>query len=540
MMPALAMRQTASTTGRRGLVLATVCLAVFAINLDVTIVNVALPDLGRELNASTKDLQWIVDGYNLAFASLVLAAGSLGDRFGRRPALLVGLVGFAAASGVGAAVGSPAALITVRFVMGAFAAMIYPTTLSVINNVFPDRAERAKAIGLWGAVTGLGVAFGPVTGGFLLAHFSWPSVFIALVPVALLGAILTFAFVPESSNPAEAHVDVPGLVASSAAIGSLVYTIIEAPGRGWGSVPTLVGFAITAALIMSFIVLEYRSADPMIDVSLFRTPAFSAASGAVTVCFFALYGFIFLITQYFQFVRGYGTLSTGTRILPVAVTIGVGSVVGARLAGRIGTRIVVVTGLVLFAGSFAWMAVASTFISYGWIVVVMVLMGLGLGLTSAPATESILSVLPPAKTGVGSAVNDATREAGGTLGVAVIGSVFLSLYARRIDSSLFAHLPGATHTAARTSVAAAAQTIARAPAPLQHPLLTGFDASFMSGLHTASAVAAGVCILGALGALALPGKRGMAISTAAARVAGSTGAHLDIAAGQRPSDLDRG
>ncbi len=486
MMPALAMGQTTPVTGRRGLVLATVCLAVFAINLDVTIVNVALPDLGRELNASTKDLQWIVDGYNLAFAALVLAAGSLGDRFGRRPALLVGLVGFAAASGVGAAVGSPAALIAVRFVMGAFAAMIYPTTLSVINNVFPDRAERAKAIGLWGAVTGLGVAFGPVTGGFLLAHFSWPSVFIALVPVALLGAILTFAFVPESSNPAEAHVDVPGLVASSAAIGSLVYTIIEAPGRGWGSVPT------------------------------------------------------FLITQYFQFVRGYGTLSTGARILPVAVTIGVGSVVGARLAGRIGTRIVVVTGLVLFAGAFAWMAVAPTFLSYGWIMVVMVLMGLGLGLTSAPATESILSVLPPAKTGVGSAVNDATREAGGTLGVAVIGSVFLSLYARRIDSSLFAHLPGAAHTAARTSVAAAAQTVARAPAPLQHPLLTGFNASFMSGLHTASAVAARVCILGALGALALPGRRGMAISTAAARVAGSTGAHLDIAASQRPSDLDRG
>jgi EmrB/QacA subfamily drug resistance transporter len=449
--------------------------------------------------------------------------------------LLAGLVGFAAASSVGAAVGSPAALIAVRFVMGAFAAMIYPTTLSVINNVFPDRAERAKAIGLWGAVTGLGVAFGPVTGGFLLAHYSWPSVFIALVPVALLGAILTFAFVPESSNPAEAHVDVPGLVASSAAIGSLVYTIIEAPGRGWGSVPTLVGFAITAALIMSFIVLEYRSADPMIDVSLFRTPAFSAASGAVTVCFFALYGFIFLITQYFQFVRGYGTLSTGARILPVAVTIGVGSVAGARLAGRIGTRIVVVTGLILFAGSFAWMAVAPTFLAYGWIMVVMVLMGLGLGLTSAPATESILSVLPPAKTGVGSAVNDATREAGGTLGVAVIGSVFLSLYARRIDSSLFAHLPTAAHTAARTSVAAATQTIARAPAPLQRPLLTGFNSSFMSGLHTASAVAAGVCILGALGALALPGRRGMAISTAAARVAGSTGADLDIVPGPKPA-----
>jgi len=448
----------------------------------------------------------VVDGYNLAFAALVLTAGSLGDRYGRRPALLLGLVGFAA----GAAAGTPAALITVRFVMGAFAALIYPTTLSVINNLFPDRGERAKAIGLWGAVTGLGVAVGPVTGGLLLAHYSWPSVFIALVPVALLGAALTFAFVPESSNPAEAHVDIPGLVSSSAAIGSLVYTIIEAPARGWGSVPTIVGFAITAALVMSFIVLEYRSTDPMIDVSLFRTPAFSAASAAVTVCFFALYGFIFLITQYFQFVRSYGTLSTGARILPVAIAIAIaiaiGSVAGAGLAGRIGTRPIVVTGLVLFAASFAWMSLAPTFISYSSVVVIMVLMGLGLGLTSAPATESILSVLPPAKTGVGSAVNDATREAGGTLGVAVIGSVFLSLYAHHIGSTAFTQLPPAAHDAARSSVAAAVQSIAQAPAGLQQQLLASFNSSFMSGLHTACIVAAAVCLLGAAGALALPGR----------------------------------
>lgn len=511
-MTTTAERRTQVPAGRRGLVLATVCLAVFVINLDVTIVNVALPDLSRELDASTKDLQWIVDGYNLAFAALVLAAGSLGDRFGRRPALLVGLLGFAAASGVGAAMGSPTGLIVARFVMGAFAAMIYPTTLSVISNIYPERGERAKAIGLWGAVTGLGVAFGPITGGFLLTHFSWPSVFIALVPVALLGAVLTYAFVPESSNPAEAHVDIPGLIASSAAISSLVYTIIEAPDRGWGSVPTLVGFAITAALIMSFIVLENRSPDPMLDVSLFRTPAFSAASGAVTVCFFALYGFIFLITQYFQFIRGYGPLSTGVRILPVAVTIGIGSIVGARLAGRIGTRSVVVIGLTLFASSFTWMTLASTYIAYGWIVAIMVLMGLGLGLTSAPATESILSVLPAAKTGIGSAVNDATREAGGTLGVAVIGSVFLSLYSRGIDGSPFAELPGAGSSEVSTSVAAAAQTVTGAPSELRQALLSSFNDSFMSGLHTASAVAAGVCVLGAIGALALPGRHDMAIN----------------------------
>src|SRR6478672_2944480 len=198
---------TAMATRRRYAVLATVCLAAFAINLDTTIVNVALPDLARQLGASLRDLQWIVDGYNLAFAALVLTAGSLGDRFGRRPALLVGLGGFAIASGIGAAVQSAGALVVVRFVMGAFAAVIFPTTLSIITNTFPDRGERAKAIGLWGAVTGLGVAVGPITGGLLLAHFGWPSVFIALVPVALLALLATVRWVPESSDPDQARLD---------------------------------------------------------------------------------------------------------------------------------------------------------------------------------------------------------------------------------------------------------------------------------------------------------------------------------------------
>src|SRR3954466_8857151 len=209
------------TARRRMLVLATVCLAAFAINIDTTIVNVALPDLGRELGATTRDLQWIVDGYNLAFAALVLTAGSLGDRFGRRPTLLVGLAGFAVSSGIGAAVGSASALVAVRFGMGASAALIFPTTLSIIANTFPDRRDRAKAIGVWGAVTGLGVAVGPVTGGLLLAHFGWPSVFVALVPVALIAAALAYKVVPESSNPQEARLDGPGLALSTTTIGVL-------------------------------------------------------------------------------------------------------------------------------------------------------------------------------------------------------------------------------------------------------------------------------------------------------------------------------
>jgi EmrB/QacA subfamily drug resistance transporter len=491
---------------RRLAILATVCLAAFAINLDTTIVNVAVPDLARQLGATTRDLQWIVDGYNLAFAALVLTAGSIGDRFGRRPVLIGGLVGFALASGIGALCTGAGALIVVRFVMGAFAALIFPTTLSIITNLYPVRSERAKAIGVWGAVTGLGVAVGPVAGGVLLAHFWWGSVFLALVPVALVATVLAVRLVPESSDPGSARLDLPGLASSSAAIGLLVYTIIEAPSRGWGSAATIGSFLVTAALVAVFIAVERRRPNPMLDVSLFRTPAFSAASGAVTVAFFALFGFIFLITQYFQFVRGFSTVSTGVRILPVAATIALGSVVGARLAGRIGTRVIVVAGLVMFGTAFAWIAISPVNMPYLQIAAQMVLMGTGLGLTTAPATESILSVLPAAKAGVGSAVNDATREAGGTLGVAVIGSIFTSIYARHLAGTSMAALPHDTVRAARDSVGAAFSIAAHAAPSLSTRLVGDVNASFMSGLHAGCLVAAGVCWLGAVGALALPGR----------------------------------
>lgn len=491
--------------------LATVCLAVFAINLDTTIVNVALPSLTRQLGAGTSTLQWIVDGYSLAFAALVLTGGSIGDRFGRRPVLLAGLIGFAFASTLGGVIHSSAGLVAIRFVMGTFAALIYPTTLSIITNVYPDRTERAKAIGVWGAVTGLGVAVGPLTGGLLLAHFWYGSIFLALVPAALVAAVATAVVVPESREPGAARLDPPGLLASSAAIALLVYTIIEAPGRGWGSLDSILGFAGTAILGAIFVLLERRTLKPMLDVSLFRFPAFSAASGAVTVAFFALFGFIFLITQYFQFIRHYGALSTGVRILPVAISIAVGSVLGAALARRLGTRVLVVSGLVLLGLAFAWIAVSTTFEPYLQIAAQMLIMGFGLGLTTTPATESILSVLPPAKAGIGSAVNDATREAGGALGVAVIGSVYSSVFVRHLLASPLHSLPPAAFTIARTSVGAALAVAARSPNAAH--LVSAVDASFMSGLHLACVAAAGTCWVGALGALLLPGRRALANAT---------------------------
>ena len=490
---------------RRGLILASVCLAALAINIDTTIVNVALPSLTRELGAGTSDLQWIVAGYSLSFSALVLAAGSLGDRYGRRPALLIGLLGFAAASGAGALCSTPGQLIVARLVMGLFAALIFPTTLSVITNTFQDRGERARAVGAWGAVGGLGVAIGPVLGGLLLTQFSWPSVFVALVPVSLIAAAAVFRLVPESRDPATPPLDLPGLFTSSVAVGSLVYTIIEAPNRGWLSAASLIGFGATLVVGAAFVLIELRSRHPMLDVSLFAERAFSAASGSVTVAFFSLFGFIFMITQYMQFIRGYGTLSTGVRILPVALSLGGCAVLGANLAARLGTRVIVCTGLVLLGASFLWIAQDSATIAYGIIVIQMLMMGSGIGLISTPATESILSVLPPAKAGIGSAVNDATRETGGTLGVAIIGSVYTSIYISRIAQNSDRHLPQAALHAAKSSVGAGYAAASHAPLAIRADLLDHVQSAFMAGLHAGCFVAASVCALGVLGALALPG-----------------------------------
>jgi EmrB/QacA subfamily drug resistance transporter len=484
-------------------ILLTVCAAVLAINLDTTIVNVALPSISRELDADTRQLQWVVDGYNLAFAALVLAAGSLSDRYGRRPALILGLLGFAGASAAGALVTSAGALVLARVAMGAFAALIFPTTLSIITNTFRDRKQRAAALGVWGAVVGIGVAAGPVAGGLLLEHFFWGSVFWALVPLSLVAALAAYLMVPESRDPQVPKLDVAGLGLSVAMLTELTYTIIEGPGRGWGSPGTLGGFTVTAVLLVAFVVVERRVAHPMLDVSLFRDRRFSAASGAVTVASFALFGFIFLITQYFQFIRGYGTLSTGTRILPVAFSIAVASVIGAILAPRIGTRAVVVTGLVLFGSAFLWISTADVDTSYSAVIVPqMILIGVGMGLISTPATESILMVLPPARAGVGSAVNDATRELGGTLGVAVVGSIFSSLYAAHLAEGLFSRQPADTLAQAQDSVGAA-QAIGAG----SEGLTAAIQQAFLAGLGTSCVVIGLLCLAGALGALvALPGR----------------------------------
>jgi EmrB/QacA subfamily drug resistance transporter len=492
------------------MILVALLLAAFLVNLDTTLVNVALPAMVRELHATTTELQWVVDSFNLVFAALLLTFGSLSDRFGRKGMLLAGLAVFGAASLAGGFTTSPAQLIAARSVMGLGAAMTFPATLSLISNVFTEREERARAIGLWGAIAGVAIAMGPIVGGWLLEHFDWSSIFLAMAPVAAAAAILAALVVPTSKEPGAAAPDLPGLVLSSATMALLVFTIIEAPTYGWTATRSLAGFAASAVLLAAFIGRERQAAHPMLDMRLFRNMRFSAASGAVTVSFFTLFGFIFLITQYFQFVRGYGPLSTGVRLLPVALSVGAGSVAGTQLAVRAGTKLIVTTGLVATAVFYGWVAATtSATLSYGVIAAQMVVYGLGMGLTSAPATESIMGAISRRKAGVGSAVNDSTRLIGGTLGVAVIGSVYASVYGSRLAATLPAGLPGRVAAAAHQSVGAA-YLAAGQISGLGHPALGqalqhASTNAFLRGLTVGALVAGGVAAVGAvLAAVFLP------------------------------------
>jgi EmrB/QacA subfamily drug resistance transporter len=507
---------------RQPLILASLLLAAFAINLDTTIVNVALPTLVRDLDASNSQLQWIVDAYNLVFAALLLASGSLSDRVGRKGMLLAGLGVFGVATTAGGLTSTAGQLIVARSVMGLGAAMIFPATLSLIANVYTDRAERARAIGLWGATAGAAIALGPIAGGWLLQHFSWTSIFFAMAPIAAIAAAFVAATVPTSRDPDAPRADRPGFALSTAAMALLIFTIIEAPDHGWTSARSLTGFCLAVAFLAAFIAWEQRTQAPMLDVGLFRNPRFTAASGSVTVAFFALFGFIFLITQYFQFFRGYGPLSTGVHLLPVATSVGIASVVGTKLAVRLGTKRVVAGGLLAMAAFYAWVSTGSATTSYTTIALQMVLFGTGMGFTSAPATEAIMGVVPAHKAGVGSAVNDATRLLGGTLGVAVIGSIYASLYATRLTGLLPSATPPPLAHAAHDSVGAAlgaADGLARTGnTDLANRVHDAASSAFFHGFSTANLVAAGVAAAGALIAiLLLPAHPDRATSRAPAR-----------------------
>jgi EmrB/QacA subfamily drug resistance transporter len=488
---------------RRWWILGVLCFSLVIIVVDNSILNVALPTLARPdsqggLNATTSQLQWMVDAYTLVFAGLLLTAGSLGDRFGRRGGLQVGLVVFGLGSLLSAMASSPGQLISTRALMGVGGAFIMPATLSLITSVFQG-PERGRAIAVWAGVAGLGVAIGPLTGGFLLEHFYWGSIFLVNLPIVGFALGAGLLIMPTSKDPTAPKLDLAGAGLSIAGLVSLVYAFIEAPQNGWSDPTTVGALGVAAVLLSVFVLWERRSTHPMLNLGFFKSPRFTTASASISVLFFTLFGSIFLLTQYFQFVLGYTPLQAGVRLLPLALTMMVVAPLSARIVERVGTKIVVATGLLLVAVSvlsFAQLEVTTGYANIWWRLVVM---AVGMGLTMAPATESIMGSLPLAKAGVGSAMNDTTRQVGGALGVAIVGSVLASTYGTKVgDAVAGQQLPGGVVSEVKNSLGAALETASRLGGPAGQALANTARSAFVDGMHQGFLLAAGAALLGAI------------------------------------------
>jgi EmrB/QacA subfamily drug resistance transporter len=499
-----ALRLSAVSRGRRWAALGVLCASVLIVNVDNTILNVALPILVRKLAATSSELQWIVDSYAMVFAGLLLVGGSLADRFGRKRFFLIGLGVFAAAS-VGAAFsGSVDPLIVWRAVMGAGAALTIPASLSIVNDLFRDPAERARAIGAWAATIGLGIAIGPIAGGLLLARFWWGSVFLVNLPIVAAAFAAALLVVPDSKNPAAGRPDPWGAVLSIAGLGLLLWSIIEAPASGWGS-GKVVGAGLASIVVLgAFVAWEARSSHPMLKLGFFADRRFSVAAAAEVLGVFGLLGALFVMTQFLQFDLGLSPLQAGLRILPMAAVLAVSAPLAPLLGRVIGLKFTVACGLAAVAGGL-WQvsAVSAITTTYQDVVPGLLLVGLGAGLLMPTATNSVVGSVPQGDSGTGSAANAVALQVGGALGVAVIGSMLSTRYQDHLTTALAGrHLPAAAVRTILGSLGGALVVAARAGGANGALLAQAARAAFMSGTEIALAVGAAVALGGVVLVLA--------------------------------------
>jgi EmrB/QacA subfamily drug resistance transporter len=481
---------------RRWWTLGTLCLCITVIGVDNTILNVALPSIVRHLRASGSQLELMVDGYTIVFACLLLTAGSLGDRYGRRRALIGGLAWFGVFSAFASSVGTPTGLIVARGLMGMGGAFIYPTTLSILTNTFREPRERAQAIGVWAGVSGLGIALGPLAGGLLVEHFGWGSVFLINVPICAIALVLCVLFVPDTSAKEDSPLDPLAAVLSIVGLASVLYGVIEGPDKGWGSPTVLVAVMVGTIFLVCFGFWEAHNPRPMLDVRFFKNPRFSAASATITLTFAASFGATFLMTQYFQFLLGYSPLKAGIMITPVAVGMMVASPFAPGRVNRFGTKRVVMFGLLLVAISTACSGSDVIMSSFVGGMLTRLGMGLGFGFTTAPVTESIMGSLPPSRAGIGSAVNDTTRQTGGAIGVAVMGTIFAARYHAEIGKLLF--VPAGSRATARESIGTSLASAAHIGGTGGQELIRAAHSAFLSSMRVTYAVAV-LMIFGAIG-----------------------------------------
>ena len=498
---------------RRWWALAVLSLSLVMIVMDNTILNVALPHLSENLNATTSQLQWIVDAYTIVFAGLLLTLGALGDRLGRRKALVAGLVVFAAGSFAATFATTATWLIVSRGAMGVGGALIMPSTLSILANVFRDPKERAKAISVWSAASGIGIVVGPLLGGYLLNHFAWSSVFWVNVPVALLMLGATLFIVPESKAADAPRTDVPGVLLSTGGIVALLWGIIQAPEHGWTNGSILLAFAAAVVALVGFVAWELHTPQPMLDVRFFQNRRFSAANGAVTLAMFGMFGSLFLLSQFLQFVQGHDALAAGVRMTPFAIGLAAGAPIGNLLDRRIGTKLTVTLGLTVTAiGLYSFTSLDSSS-SFTPMLISMLIMSIGMGTVFGPATESVMGSLPPERAGVGSAINDTTRELGGALGVAVIGSAMSSIFTGQMASAVGGlGLPAPAREAAERSLAGGLAVARQIGGEGGQLIANAARSAFVDGMHRGVTIGALAVLAGAAAALAFLPARARATS----------------------------
>jgi EmrB/QacA subfamily drug resistance transporter len=439
---------TADARRRRWILLGACCLALFISSLDSTVLNVALPTIGRQLHAGVSGLQWTIDAYSLVIASLLLLAGSTGDRLGRRKMFQIGLVLFGLGSLACSLAPNLAWLIVFRMLQAVGGSLLQPNALSIVTNVFTDRRERAQAIGIWGGVFGIAAASGPIIGGFLVDSVGWRSIFLVNLPVVAVAFVLLARYAPESRAPRPRRVDPPGQLLIIVALASITSGIIEGPERGWGSVTILGLFGVGLAALAGFVMVEQRRREPLIELRFFRSPPFAGASAMATLAFLILAGFLFLNTLELQEVRGDSALVAGLATLPATVVMAFGSPLTGRLIGRRGTRIPLVSSGIAFAAGALILTRLGPGSSYLFLAVAYVLLGAGFALVNPPITNTAVAGMPNSQAGVASAVASSSRQLGNVLGVALAGSLTASrLHAQLTERAAAAHLPAVTRYA---------------------------------------------------------------------------------------------
>ena len=465
--------------------------------LDNSILKVALRDIQQSLQATQGELEWAINSYTLVFAGLLFTYGVLGDRFGRRRALVLGLTIFGVASALSAFASTPDQLIIGRALMGVGGAAVLPSTLSIISNVF-EPAERGRAIAIWAGATGVAVALGPITGGVLLAHFWWGSVFLVNVPVVLFGLVAIMRIVPESMDPQRSKLDPVGVGLSIIGILAVVFGIIKGgESSDWTSGSVLVPLLGGLAVLVAFGWWEKRIDHPALDISLFRNPAFSAACAATTLAFFALFGAAFYVSLYLQYARGFTALQAGFTFLPVAVALMTFAPRSAALVKTYGAKRVCGGGLLTVMVSFGGYHFVDVHTPLVVVLVLLLLQGIGMAHIVAPATEAMMATLPRDRVGAGSSVNNTVRQVGGALGVAVLGSVLASSYRAQVAGAV-QQLPPGLRAPAQESIGGALAVAEKLPGAAGAQLAAAARDGFVAAMHATSTVSSLVALLGAL------------------------------------------